>query len=236
MSDILTHKGAIITAVAVALCTAISISVSMYGLSVTVASSNNFTVVLDAGHGGIDGGVSGLKTGTPESEINLSIVKKARAYFEEAGLNCVLTRSTEAGLYGTLSKGFKKRDMQKRKEIIEEAKPVAVVSVHQNFYSSSSSRGGQVFYCKENENSRLLATAIQKGINSLDDGVERDRSVLAGDYFILNCTQYPSVIVECGFLSNAEDEALLISDSYQDVLALTIFNGVIEYISVPSVK
>jgi len=236
LPDILTHKNALIAAAAVAVCTALSISVCMYGLSLTAAATGDITVVLDAGHGGIDGGVSGVKTGTPESEINLAIVKKTRKYFEEAGFNCVLTRSTDAGLYGALSKGFKKRDMQRRKEIIEEAKPVAVVSVHQNFYSSSSQRGGQVFYNKDNENSRLLANAIQKGINALDDGVVKDRSALSGDYFMLNCTRYASVIVECGFLSNAEDEALLLDEAYREDVALTIFNGVIEYISVPSAK
>lgn len=216
------------------LCAVLAVAFCLYGLSVTASAASDITVVLDAGHGGIDGGVSGKVTGMPESEINLAIVKKLELYFEGAGINCVLTRKTDAGLYGVLSKGFKKRDMQKRKEIIEEAKPAAVISIHQNFYSSASERGGMVFYSKDNENSRLLAVAVQKWLNSLyGDGV-RERKALAGDYFMLNCTGYASVIAECGFLSNAEDEALLTSEEFREKVAYAVFTGVIEYLSVPS--
>jgi len=231
LPDIL--KKYLASAIAVAVCTALTLSVCMYGLTVSAANTGDITVVLDAGHGGIDGGVKGSATGVNESEINLAIVKKTRAYFEKAGINCVLTRQSEAGLYGVLSKGFKKRDMQKRKEIIEGAKPVAVISIHQNFYSSAKQRGGQVFYGGDNENSKLLAAAIQKGLNNLCGG---ERSILFGDYFMLKCTQYPSVIVECGFLSNADDEALLLSEEYREKLADVVFTGVIEYLSVPSVR
>lgn len=223
-----------ISAVAAAVCAALAVGVCLYGLSVTVSAASDITVVLDAGHGGIDGGVSGKITGTPESEINLAIVKRLETYLERAGVNCVLTRKTDAGLYGVLSKGFKKRDMAARKEIIEKAKPAAVVSIHQNFYSSASQRGGQAFYSKDNENSRLLACAVQKWLNDVYGDVVKDRKALSGDYFMLNCTGYASVIAECGFLSNAEDEALLISEGFRDEVAYAIFTGIIEYLSVPS--
>jgi len=218
---------------AVAIAVFAALGACLYGLNETVAAASDITVVLDAGHGGIDGGVRGKITGTDESVINLAIVKKIQVYFQRAGINCVLTRSTDAGLYGALSKGFKKRDMQRRKEIIEEAKPVAMVSVHQNFYSSSNVRGAHVFYRKDSQSGKLLASYIQKGIDSLNGD---DREPLIGDYFMLNCTQYASVIVECGFLSNTEDEKLLMDEDYREKLSCAIFTGVIEYISVPSVN
>ena len=79
--------------------------------------SDRFTVVIDAGHGGIDGGVSGITTGVKESELNLDIARKLKTKFDKSGAKTVMTRKTEAGLYGIYSKGFKRRDMQKRKQI-----------------------------------------------------------------------------------------------------------------------
>lgn len=233
MLRILKGKGRLLPIVAAAIIVVAAFGACFYGINETASAASDITVVLDAGHGGIDGGVRGKITGTDESVINLAVVKKTQANFQRAGINCVLTRSTDAGLYGALSKGFKKRDMQRRKEIIEEAKPVAVVSVHQNFYSSSAARGGHVFYRKDSGSGKLLAGYIQKELDSLCGD---DRKPLTGDYFMLNCTQYASVIVECGFLSNEEDEKLLMDESYREKLAYAIFTGVIEYISVPSVS
>lgn len=232
MSGLLKGRKYLLSTLALLLSAAVVICICFYALSVSSASASYMTVVLDAGHGGIDGGVSGRVTGVSESEINLDIVKKVQIYFERAGITCVLTRSTDAGLYGTLGKGFKKRDMQRRKEIIEEAKPVAVISVHQNFYSDSSKRGAHVFFRADSAQGKLLAAAVQKQLDALYniDG----RAALTGDYYILNCTDYPSIIAECGFLSSAEDEALLVQDDYRDKVAYAIFTGFIEYISVPS--
>lgn len=187
-------------------------------------------VVLDAGHGGIDGGVSGVNTGIKESVINLSIVKKLERYLVDGGFNVVLTRSTDAGLYGIATKSLKKKDMQKRKEIIEKVEPSLVVSVHLNKYSLSSRKGAQIFYNEKNQNGKILAESIQKAFNELPDS-ERDFSALKGDYYILNCTNYPSVIAECGFLSNPEEEAKLVTEEYQDVVAYTLFKGIVSYLA-----
>ena len=188
------------------------------------------TVVLDAGHGGIDGGVTGIKTGVKESEVNLSIVKKLQVYFEQAGINVVLTRKTDAGLYGLATKGFKKRDMQKRKEIIENASPAVMVSIHQNAYAGSSRRGAQLFYRKDSGAGALLANSIQAELNAMPECVKQSKP-LAGDYYMLNCTNYTSVICECGFLSNPEDEALLLTEEYKEKIAYAIYKGVISYLS-----
>ncbi len=194
------------------------------------ASSSKIKVVLDAGHGGIDNGVSGIKTGVKESELNLKVVKKIEDYLIDAGINVVLTRNSEAGLYGVASSSLKKKDMQKRKQIILEAKPDLVVSVHMNKYGASSRRGAQVFYKSGDEKGKLLADNIQTSFNQMEEAV-RECTALKGDYYILNCTEYPSVITECGFLSNPEDEALLITEEYQEAIAYSIFKGIIGYLS-----
>ena len=195
------------------------------------AVENELKIVLDAGHGGIDGGVSG-RSGVKESEINLALCMLLKEELEEAGFKVVLTRKTEAGLYGAATRGFKKRDMQKRKEIIEEAKPDLVVSVHQNFYSAKSVRGGQAFYKSGDKQGEALANAMQKSLNAFyqKSGVKK-RTFATGDYYILNCTSYPSVLVECGFLSNAKDEEILIGNLGRKQIVAALFAGVLEYLN-----
>lgn len=220
---------AVLEAVAFYLCAASATA------PVALGEENALTIVLDAGHGGIDGGVSGKKTGVKESDINLSITFLAAKKFRDAGFDVTLTRKTEAGLYGTATQGFKRRDMQKRKEIIQSARPAAVVSVHQNYYPSSFSRGGQAFYAKGNEEGEKLAKEVQKAFNALY-GARRvkKRTHAAGDFFMLSCAECPSVLVECGFLSNAADEALLRSDTFQNEAAEAIVAGVLAYFAAVS--
>jgi N-acetylmuramoyl-L-alanine amidase len=120
--------------------------------------------------------------------------------------------------------------MQKRKEIICEAKPTLVISVHMNKYAESTRRGAQVFFKDGDQLGKSLALNIQKSLNDMEQAV-RTCDALKGDYYILNCTNYPSVIAECGFLSNPEDEALLVTDEYQDDLAYAIFKGAVGYLA-----
>jgi N-acetylmuramoyl-L-alanine amidase len=188
------------------------------------------TVVLDAGHGGIDGGVTGVKTGIKESDLNLSVTRKLEKCLTDAGINVVLTRKTEGGLYSIAVGSFKKRDMKKRKEIIEKAKPNLVVSIHMNKFPISTRRGAQVFYRNTCESGKNLAQKVQTELNNMEEAT-RSYSALKGDYYILNCTDYSSIIVECGFLSNIEDEALLSDEVYQEKLAYTLFKGIISYLS-----
>ena len=194
------------------------------------ASSKNIKVVLDAGHGGVDGGVSGINTKVKESEINLAVTKKLQNYLQDAGMSVVLTRNSDAGLYGVATTNRKKKDMQKRSEIINKAQPNLVVSIHMNKYSNSTRRGAQVFYKKGDERGRMLADSVQQSFNLMEEAV-RICSPLSGDYYILNCSNYPSIIAECGFLSNPNDEALLKTESYQDSIAYAIFKGIVGYLS-----
>lgn len=196
------------------------------------AFDGGMTVVVDAGHGGIDGGVVGRKSGMKESDLNLEIAYKLKTELEDLGFSVVMTRKTQGGLYDTATKGFKKRDMQRRKEIIESADPALVISIHQNFYASRTVRGGQVFYSKKNEGSKVLADGVQECLNDLygGEGVRR-KQVKIGSFFMLECAACPSVLVECGFLSNAEDERLLLEESWQKRLAESLSQGILTYFS-----
>ena len=196
------------------------------------AVNDTLCIVLDAGHGGIDGGVTGKETNVKESDVNLAITYQVKSALEALGFEVVLTRKTEAGLYGTSAKGFKKRDMQKRREIIEEVDPAMVISIHQNFYPTRNTRGAQVFYRQESATGQHLAVLMQKGLNTLyaKEGA-RGRNAASGQFFMLECSGCPSVLVECGFLSNREDERLLTSEGWQKALAGVIAESVMAYFS-----
>ncbi len=212
---------------------AIALCVRALQLPQTVASlaDTGMKIVLDAGHGGIDGGVTGKQTGIKESDLNLAITMRLKDVLTDMGFNVVLTRKTEAGLYDSIAKGFKKRDMQKRKEIIEEASPDLVLSIHQNYYPTQNSRGAQVFYLKDS-NGEKLALCIQNTLNTLYAETDaKGRKASVGDYFMLKCYDCPSVIIECGFLSNRKDEELLCSEHWQKKLVERIAVGILEYLS-----
>ena len=224
---------AIVLAVFTVFSTAVTLCVrALYTTEAVSAFDEEMRIVVDAGHGGIDGGVTGRITGVKESELNLAIAFKLTQELEEMGFEVTMTRKTSAGLYDTTAKGFKKRDMQRRKEISEQARPSLIRSVHQNFYPANTSRGGQVFYHEENKGGKLFAEGIQAALNTLYEGQgAKGRKVAKGDYFMLQCYACPSVIAECGFLSNAEDERLLRSGIFQSAVAKAIAVGVVNYLS-----
>ena len=187
-------------------------------------------IVIDAGHGGIDAGVRGKTSGIKESDVNLAIAYELREYFLDAGFSAVLTRKSQAGLYGVPTKGFKRRDMQSRRDVIISSGADMVISVHQNFYSDSSRRGAQVFFDNDSESGKKLAVCIQNSLNSMENAT-RAVGPLVGDYYMLKCTESPSVIVECGFLSNYTEAEKLADDSYQSVVAGSVVRGILQYIN-----
>ena len=186
----------------------------------------DFTVVIDAGHGGIDGGVVGVD-GVKESTLNLAYAKQLGAVFERSGFNVVYTRATDAGLYGLPTKGFKLRDMQARKAIIDNARPNLVLSVHMNKYSQSYRSGPQVFFQEGQEQGQILADSLQRVFN---DFTGNKHEAIAGDFYICREIDCPSVIVECGFLSNSDECAKLQTDAYREEICNFIFNGVMLYL------
>lgn len=200
--------------------------------AVSAFDEGGMRIVVDAGHGGIDGGVVGRETGVKESDLNLSIAYRLQDVLTDMGFEVTMTRKTEAGLYDAATKGFKKRDMQKRREIITAADPALVISVHQNFYPSKKSRGAQVFYNDKTEGGALFAGAVQAQLNDLyaEKGV-KGRKITAGEFYVLECVDRPSIIVECGFLSSPLDEELLRSEQWQEKLAQGIGAGVVAYLA-----
>ena len=223
-------KGKVIGIIALAL-GVIAAFVCCFGVIAHTASCDRggVRVVLDAGHGGIDGGVQGRETKCKESDINLAVVFYLQEELKSAGVEVTLTRSSEAGLYGTTAKYFKKRDMEKRRQIIERAAPALVVSVHQNFFANRSKRGANVFYKRGDGSGEALASSILNEFRG-KEGTPQTRAPLLGDYYMLNCTAYPSVIVECAFLSNPDDEALLVSEEYRREIARRISRGILSFL------
>lgn len=197
----------------------------------TANLSKKYTVVIDAGHGGIDGGASGVTTNVKESEINLLIAKNIQEKFANLGFITIMTRKDGDGLYGTTEPGFKNRDLQKRRDIINASGADLCVSIHLNHYSSKSRRGAQAFFKKGNNKSEKLSKLIQSQLNGMRLS-PRILSALSGDYYLLNESKVPLSIVECGFLSSPEDEALLLTENYRNDLADAIVFGCLQFLSV----
>lgn len=181
------------------------------------------TVILDAGHGGWDPGKTG-SGGADEKTLNLAIAEKLQAYLEAGGAEVVLTRKTDAALGSG-----KREDMAQRKSIANESGGDILVSIHQNAFPSAKAKGAQVFYHKSSPQGRLLAEALQESLRErLDVGNQRQAKENAS-YYILRTTEIPAVIVECGFLSNREEEALLNAAEYQEKVAWAIYCGIWDY-------
>ena len=160
--------------------------------------------------------------------MNLKISNKLKEKLENSEINVVLTRKTEEALADGRGRAFKKKDMEMRKEIIKESRPNMVISIHQNSYTNHSLHGAQVFYDKHSEISKQIADFIQKEFQkSLDHA---NKTISPGDYYMLKCTAAPSVIVECGFLSNAEEEQLLQDESYQQKIVDAIYLGIVNFL------
>ena len=189
--------------------------------------STKFTIVIDAGHGGKDGGAVGKVTGITENELNLQYAEILKEICENMGIKVIMTRSDLNGLYSPLASNKKKSDMQKRQEIIEQSGADLVVSVHMNAFPLSSSRGAQVFYGLDNDLGLVLAEKIQQ---SLHISIGYAKAVpKEGDFFILNCTSLPGALIEFGFLSNAEEESLLVSQDYKYEMCLAVAHGILEF-------
>lgn len=218
-----------IVAIVVTLIISCGITLGLYKVTTTNAQPKfNYTIVVDAGHGGRDAGCSGINTGVSESEINLAIAKKLQKYLSDFGFNVVMTRDSQNGLYSPTATNFKKSDMERREAIINECGADLLVSIHQNSYPSTSEKGAQVFYNEDNSNSLLLSQSIQSQLKkNLNYARENPHT---GDYFILKTKDIPSALVECGFLSNPEEELLLSDNNYQQKVAYAIMCGVVEYL------
>lgn len=179
-------------------------------------------VVLDAGHGGYDRGASGTLTGTGEDELNLDVALKTADILSDMNIKCELTRRDNNALAPK-----KKDDMQERRRIMHESGADLTVSIHMNKFKDASVKGPMVFYTAGDEPSEQLSTAIMKHLCScLEIPLRRTNT---GDYYVIRNSNIPAVIVECGFLSNAEEEKLLCTQEYRQKLAFGIAEGIQEW-------
>lgn len=198
------------------------------GISHAKATSTNSYktpfILIDAGHGGSDGGAVGTTTKVKESDLNLQYAKTLKKYFLSLNFRVELIRESEFSL-----KSNKKDDMEERKKIIENSNADIFISIHMNKFSDAVSKGSQVFYKQDDELSKTLAESIK---NLLVKNIEHSRKLsLSGDFLVLNSSKCPSVLIECGFLSNPEDEQRLQTEEYREALCYQIFCGTLKFLN-----
>lgn len=192
--------------------------------------SKRVCIAIDAGHGGDDPGKIGVNGGL-ERDINLKIAKKLKSLLESQDYQVVMTRSDGNWLCDPTIRNMKVEDMRKRCDIITQAMPVFTVSIHQNSYTEEYVKGAQVFYYGSSAQGKEIAEKIQA---SLIERVDPDnkRVIKANEsYYLLKKTPTPTVIVECGFLSNQEEAQLLMTDVYQNKIAWAVMMGIEQYIN-----
>ena len=190
-------------------------------------------IIIDAGHGGEDGGAVGTN-GVLEKELNLSLSRKLATLLRTAGFDVVETRTEDKLLYapGT-KKGHKKQgDLSARLAFTERYPNSVLISIHMNTFPNESCRGVQVWYSQNNEASAALATAIQNGVRThLQPDNNRKIKAATSSIYLLRHAQTPAVLVECGFLSTKSECEALCSDSYQQSLALVLFASISQNLS-----
>lgn len=187
-------------------------------------------VVIDPGHGGEDPGTLGTNTGAQEAHINLEIAKRLQALLESKGAQVIMTRES-----GDPIAPSKDEDMALRRQIISESGQDLTISIHQNHFEDPSVKGPQVFYKNGSEEGASLASSIQTALN---DGlsIKDPRYEQGSEFYIVKSGTAPAVIVECGFLSNPEEELLLQKSAYQIELVKAIYNGICDYLSLGDMR
>lgn len=193
---------------------------------------NDVTVVIDAGHGGEDGGASD-KLGNLEKDLNLAMAKKLEELFASAGIKTLMTRSEDKLLYdpNTDYHGRKKiLDMRERVKIVNECDNPILISIHMNAFPEDEYRGLQVYYSVNDPTSEKIAEGVQTTVHSLIQKENKRKIKQGKDIFLLDRINVPAILVECGFLSNPDEAALLNDEEYQDMLVFCIFHAVISEI------
>lgn len=189
------------------------------------------TIVIDAGHGVPDEGAQS-STGTTEAETNLKISLKVQNLLEQSGCTVILTRSDENAIYDVDSNTLKQKkisDIRNRVKIGNESSADIFVSIHLNKIPQQQYYGWQCFYKEGNEQSNKLAKSIQENLNKSMQKENNRVAMKIDNIYIIKHVEIPTSIVECGFLSNPEEEKLLLDDNYQNRLAWGIYSGIINY-------
>ena len=191
------------------------------------------TIVLDAGHGGEDGGCEG--NGLVEKDLNLDITLRIASLLRNQGVNVVLTREIDELLYDKNSdyEGKKKyQDVRRRLEIAKDQENPVLVSIHMNYFAKTQYSGLQVWYSKADAKSRILANLVQNNVkNSLQPNNKRGIKEATSSIFLLDNASFPAILIECGFLSNVDEARALGDENYRQKLAEIIFTSIMSYIS-----
>ena len=193
-------------------------------MAATALPVSGHVILVDAGHGGSDPG----KTGSlqDEKDINLKIASYLQSYLEMGGASVIITRLEDEMLSedGSVTK---KGDMRQRGELIRQSHPDLVVSIHQNSYPGSSCWGPQVFYWQNSAEGKRAAEQVQTQLNIFTGGTRSDKA--NGEYYILRQSEDTAILVECGFLTNPEEEKKLNDPAYQKRIAWSIYAGINRY-------
>ena len=193
------------------------------------------TVIIDAGHGGPDGGTCG-RDGTLEKDLNLPIAKKLNEILSSLGIKTVMVRTQDISIHDESAKTIRQKkisDIHNRLKLIEDTPDCIFVSIHQNHYAVEKYYGTQVFYSPNDALSEVLADNLQQTVAGLiQPDNTRTIKKCGTDIYLLYHASVPAVMVECGFISNEKELALLKTDEYQNKLAFSIAMGILNYISV----
>lgn len=180
-------------------------------------------IVIDAGHGGYDPGKV-ASDGTQEKGINLSIAQLLAGYMRQGGANVTMTRTDDEALSEN-----KREDLKYRAEFAADTNTDLFISIHQNSFPQESVHGAQVFYKKDSESGKALAICIQKRLKEVADMGNTRMPKADGSYYVLKNSKIPSVIVECGFLSNNDERSKLLNQKYREHIAWAVYMGVLDY-------
>ena len=195
-------------------------------------STSKPVIVIDAGHGGMDGGCVSINDKC-EKDINLNILLSLRDMAKIMGYEPICTRETDISIHDEGTEGAlkqKKSDMQNRLALINKYDDAIAVSIHQNQFTDEKYSGAQMFYSPKVEGSEKLADIIQKQfVAKLQPENKREIKQAGDELYLLDNAECPMVMVECGFLSNREEAAKLESEEYQRQVAFTIFSGIAEF-------
>ena len=186
---------------------------------------NGLKIVLDAGHGGSDPGTIGGSTGGKESDVNLAITERLEQALIKQGVSVVMTRKDKNAIADT-----KAADMAERKRIITESGENLMISIHQNKFENENVAGPQVFYYPGSVEGEKFAKCLQQSLNDTLKPA-KPRSALSADYYVLRYGSAPAVIIECGFMSNPEEDVLLHKTQYQIMIVNAVVEGVGNYLS-----
>ena len=201
----------------------------------SIENQNELTLILDAGHGGLDGGCS-TSDGKVEKNINLNITLSVRDLSKLFGYNVETTRDTDKSIHDKGVAGIKNQkisDMENRLEMFNKYTNSICVSIHQNTFSDSKFSGAQMFYSDKNEASEQFATLMQQQfVDNLQPDNQREIKLCGKELYLCYYCNNPAIMVECGFLSNPDEAQKLTSQDYQKKVALTIFTGINKFANI----